>query len=97
MTEGACALCHARRVLASSPQRRKHSHMIIYRVQHSNGRFSHVSGRRAALAYARESTGAPANTKGSELAKHWGVVITEVSAEVARSVGFKNVTNKEAI
>lgn len=60
----------------------------VYRVQNINGKFDHITGKDAALDRARQMAAAPATTSEAELAKHWGVRITPVSASDARSVGL---------
>jgi hypothetical protein len=60
----------------------------VYRVQHQDGRFSHVRGKDAALKAAQQEAGAPADTTEDVLSSEWGVTITKVSAAVARSVGL---------
>lgn len=63
-------------------------HKPVYRVQDINGRFDYVATKVAAVARAIELAGADLGTPEAHLVKHWGITITRVSAEVARSVGL---------
>lgn len=62
--------------------------MKSYKVACVNGRFGHVTGKRAALMAARRMVKAPSRASETDLRRHWGVTITPVSSAFARSVGL---------
>lgn len=59
-----------------------------YRVQHTNGRFSHVRGKAEAMSLACIQAGAPLDTDAKTLAAEWGVRVERISADTARAVGI---------
>lgn len=59
----------------------------IYKASNINGRFDHLEGKEAAIAYARSVERDEALTE-QELVKEFGWTFRKVSATEARSVGF---------
>ena len=59
----------------------------IYKASNVNGKFNHVEGKQAAIAYARSVERDEALTE-QELTKDFGWTFKKVSASEARSVGF---------
>lgn len=59
----------------------------IYKAQNINGKFNHLEGKQAALAYARGIENDETLTE-SDLVSCYGWNFKEVSDEEARAVGF---------
>ena len=59
----------------------------VYKASNINGKFSHLLGKRAALAYARTVERDDTLTE-NDLVTQYGWTFKKVSASVARSFGF---------